>query len=748
MEERNVFINKKEIDELFEEEKYRNCMEKKYFEYIVSMGKIEYIDKYLSYSKKKEEIRNSMDRKKVLMVIDKLFIKTDNQKDIGELEGSGIYNIEVSKEIIGKYGNKFISDGVFCLIKLEENIDTKYPYYIEEIEVLEDINVDLNEYRNYFSEGVKKDREKINGSIFSDNDEVQDFDSISNIDLVLNTVGISTKELTFWEKILFLVRLIPLCESNYNLMELGGNGIGKTKTYSMFSPECEIVQEMTAAGLIYNIQTKTFGSLATKDVIVFDEVNKIKLDGDKEKIIPQLLNFMADGQTTSPRKVISKTSLVFSGNVTGIEERIEKNEKNIFDNPHKFEDNAFLDRIHFFLPAWGLRRYSRNIHGLTIQNKVFRFDYFSKALSLLRNEDYSKIIDEKGYTLSNGSEREIKAIRKTVSGLIKLTHPDKQIDNYTLGAYIAIAIKGRGLVNRFLNNKNKNNIGKINIEVIDRFENKIQVNKMLKKLIDNSHLEEILKYFASYRANLNVENGVSYKDSFTLGNYLNDVLQFKRQIIDNITFYSGKFYPNRHIIVLNNNANFGEIVFIKFALDKIGIQKNEREKKLIERKKSSEVSLENNGRILIFKRTVNFNFLNEYKNSLNNIEIKHLYDDIDFNYDNLFGEDTLDLNKSTSGNIETRYSEVDFSNFYVIKEGRKLKLEDGNYVIPQFKYSKSLDKYFYEYGGDEKEFNDKNSFGMNILVEEKSKEPKKVSEMMTYVEFKYFLADNGFIELN
>jgi len=98
------------------------------------------------------------------------------------------------------------------------------------------------------------------------------------------------------------------------------------------------------------------GLLDTKDVIVFDEVNKIKIDSNNEKIIPQLLNFMADGQTTSPRKVTSKTSLVFSGNVMGIQERIEKNEKNIFDNPHKFEDNAFFDRIHFFFTSLGTKK--------------------------------------------------------------------------------------------------------------------------------------------------------------------------------------------------------------------------------------------------------------------------------------------------------------------------------------------------------------------------------------------------------
>ena len=86
----------------------------------------------------------------------------------------------------------------------------------------------------------------------------------------------------------------------------------------MFSPECEIVQEMLATELICNLKDKVKGALDSKEVIVFDEVNKIKLEGDKEKIIPQLLNFMSDGQTTAPRKVISKTSLVFSGNVMEI----------------------------------------------------------------------------------------------------------------------------------------------------------------------------------------------------------------------------------------------------------------------------------------------------------------------------------------------------------------------------------------------------------------------------------------------
>lgn len=744
MEDLNVFIDKEEINKLFNEEKYKNCMDKKYFEYIVSNGKIEYIDKYLKNSKNKQIVESLVLKNKVVKVIDRLSVRVENKRYIGELENLEIYDIEVSKEIVDKYHNQILADGVFSLITLEENIDKKYHYYIEEIEVLEDINVNLDEYRGNFSKRVKGE---INIEWHNFVPKVSMDNGISEIDLVLNTIGISTVELTFWEKILFLVRLIPLCEANYNLMELGGNGIGKTKTYSMFSPECEIVQEMLTTELIYNRQSKIPGLLKTKNVIVFDEINKLKLDGDKEKIIPSLLNFMADGKTTAPRKIISKTSLVFSGNVMGIQERIEKNEKNIFDNSHKLEDSAFLDRIHFFLPAWGLRRYSRNIHGLNIAKKIFRFDYFSKALSLLREEDYSVLLDERGYEFRNGSEREILAIRKTISGLIKLTNPDKSIDDFTLDAYIAIAIKGRGLINKFLNNKNKNNINKISVEVIKKIsqtlgedrEIVIPVDEALKNLIHRSHYDEVDRFFNIYRNNFHSQFAMSYHDFVNKYNYHSNSYNLYRKDIENSLFYFGKFYPNRQIIVFNNKDNVGEIVFVKFALDKMGIFKNIREEKIIKKYygDKSKVSLLNNGRILIFEDYGNFNplTLHYYSSSSSynsGARLNLLYDNEELSYDELFGGQSLDINDFTGILIEsgTRRTEADLSNVYPINKDKKLKCEDGEYIIPNFRHSSILDKYFYE---------DSN---------ENDPQKKKTSEAMTYVEFKYFLADNGFIELD
>ena len=745
MENINVFIDKEEINKLFDEEKYKNCMDKKYFEYIVSNNKIEYIDKYLKYSKDRRLIESLVFQNKVVLLIDKLTVRVENNGYTGELENSGIDNIRVSKEMVNKYHDKILTNGVFSLITLEENIDKKYKYYIEKIEVLEDINVNLEDYKKYFSKRVRKYRDE--KSIVIGGIEINDeeYDSISEIELILNTIGISTKEFTFWEKILFLVRLIPLCEANYNLMELGGNGLGKTKTYSMFSPECEIVQEMSVAELIYNRQSKEKGLLAKKDVIVFDEINKMKIDSNNEKIIPQLLNFMSDGQTTSPRKVISKTSLVFSGNVMGIQARLEKNEKDIFDDSHKLEDNAFFDRIHFFLPAWGLRRYSRNIHGSGLSKKIFRFDYFSKVLSLLREKDYSDIIDERQWIIrgKNESEREVKAIRKTVSGLIKLTHPDKEIDDFTLGAYIAIAIKGRGLVNKFLNNKNKRNVNKIDIEIIridynnkgEAEEISVPVNEMLKHFIELNHSDELNEYFEIYKENMYNHFNLNYRIFFSNNNYFGGYSQMDIQKIENNIFYSGKFYPNRQIIVFNNKGNQGEIVFVKFALDKLGIEKNIREERMIKEcyGNRSDVSLLNNARILIFaNQGLRDSWIPKSFSHGKVVTIEDwLRDDNELNYDELFGDQSLDENEFTGANPSagTRNLEADLSNFYFLDKNKKLKCENGDYVIPEFKYSEKVDKYFYEY------------------LDEREGKPE-ISEMMTYVEFKYFLAENGFIKLN
>lgn len=730
MEKPNVFINKREIDDLFNQEKYKNCMDKKYFEYIVSSGKIDYIDKYLKSSKNKQIVESLVLKNKVVKVIDKLSVKVENGRYIGELENLEIDNIEVSEEIVNEHHNQILTKGIFALITLEENIDKKYKYYIEEIEVLEDTNVNLDDYKDYFSERVNKYEESkigkmLNGAFWEKKD------GINEMDLVLNTIGISTKELTFWEKILFLIRLIPLCESNYNLMELGGNGIGKTKTYSMFSPECEIVQEMLVTEIIYNRQSKIPGLLKTKEVIVFDEINKLRFDGDKEKIIPSLLNFMADGQTTSPRKVISKTSFVFSGNVMGIQERIEKNEKNIFDNSHKLEDSAFLDRIHFFLPAWGLRRYSKNVHGLEISKKVFRFDYFSKVLSLLREEDYSDIIDER-YIISgrSDSEREVRAIRKTVSGLIKLTHPDKNIDETTLEAYIAIAIKGRGLVNKFLNNKNKNNVNKIDIKVMKRKSmdteevEEIQVNESLKEFIKISEFDKINKYFEEYKSH-SYNKIISFEDK--IKQYFNSY-SLEKEKAENKAFHSSKFYPNRQIVVFNYEKNKGEIVIIKFALDKVGIIKNKREAKIIIKiyANKGSVDLLNNGEILMFISDKQFVSGKLYYN-LEKTSGEYLYDMEELNYDGLFGDETMDINNYTGTSMEegTRKFEVDLSNIYFIDKEKKLKCEDGEYITPKFRYDSELNKYYYE-----------------------DSEGNKTSKKMTYVEFKYFLAENEFIKLN
>ena len=168
-------------------------------------------------------------------------------------------------------------------------------------------------------------------------------------------------------------------------------------------------------------------------------------------------------------------------------------------------------------------------------------------------------------------------------------------------------------------------------------------------------------------------------------------------------------------------------------MDKIGVTKNNREKRIIEKiyNYKGTVDLLNNGEILIFISNKSFVGV-ELDCNLEKKYGEYLYSKEDLNYDVLFGEQSLDENDFTGKSMDegTRMFEADLSNLYFIDKGKKLKHENGEYIIPEFKYNSKVDKYYYEY------------------ELEKEPEVKKTSEMMTYVEFKYFLANNGFIELN
>ena len=202
----------------------------------------------------------------------------------------------------------------------------------------------------------------------------------------------------------------------------------------------------------------------------------------------------------------------------------------------------------------------------------------------------------------------------------------------------------------------------------------------------------------------------------------------KREVEDS-TNCNLKFYPNRLIALFNYERNIGEIVFIKIALDNLGIIKNKREEVIIKEKYGEEsiVDLLDKGRILTF---IIPNKYNEFRDKLD-ITNNYLFDKEELNYDRLFGDKSFDINDFTgeSSDSGTRRFEADISNLYKINTEKQLKCEDGSYITPKFVYDAKLRKYYYV---------DSNRSGFK---------EERISDMMTYVEFKYFLANNGFIEL-
>ena len=183
-------------------------------------------------------------------------------------------------------------------------------------------------------------------------------------------------------------------------------------------------------------------------------------------------------------------------------------------------------------------------------------------------------------------------------------------------------------------------------------------------MIYKNHYDKLELYFNQYKNIIYSIFDISYYNFFNNSIYSKFYYDLNLKIFENNIFYFGKFYPNRHIVVFNNKENQGKIVFLKFALDKMGILKNRREENFIKKNygEGKNISLLNEGKILIFE---DYGSLNEESPNYNSeIYLKFLYNKKELNYDELFGDQSLDENDFTakSVNAGTRKIEVDFSN--------------------------------------------------------------------------------------
>ncbi len=272
--------------------------------------------------------------------------------------------------------------------------------------------------------------------------------------VILRSVGLEADNLTPRQQMLYLARLIPLVEPNYNFVELGPRGTGKSYTFSEFSPYSTLVSggQTTTATLFYNKTRRQVGIIGHWDSIAFDEVAGIRV---KDPGTIQILkDFMANGRFNLGSEVIAPASLAFVGNIDdSIAEIVRSTQFDLFKPlPAEF-DLAVIHRFHQFLPGWEIPANADNL--LTVEYG-FITDYLAEAFHhLFRHRNYFSAIKKRARLGPGFQGRDEAAVYKTVAGLIKLLHPDGECADEHFEEYLVYAIESRRRVKEQLNKRKK-----------------------------------------------------------------------------------------------------------------------------------------------------------------------------------------------------------------------------------------------------------------------------------------------------
>ena len=383
-------------------------------------------------------------------VIDKITVSLNIKRDFYEAEFSnlGLKNIPIDEEYPAKF-DRLLCGGIWCIVQLDyeymEEDRNGTPISIRKLTPIQMPHVDIEE--------LKQGRKA--------------FTQDEWMDVLLRSIGMEPDSLTYREKWLLLIRMIPLVENNFNLCELGPRSTGKSHLYKEISPNSILVSggQTTVANLFYNMGRKTVGLVGLWDCVAFDEVAGIKFK-DKDGI--QIMkDYMASGSFARGKEEKAATaSMVFVGNINQSVDVLLKT-SSLFDPfpPEMGTDTAFLDRIHCYLPGWEIPKF-RPEHFT--DDYGFITDYLAEFIRELRKEQYGDALDKYFRLGSNLNQRDTIAVRKMVGGLLKLLYPDGEFTKEQLEEILKLALEMRRRVKEQLKKLGGMEFYDVNFSYIDK----------------------------------------------------------------------------------------------------------------------------------------------------------------------------------------------------------------------------------------------------------------------------------------
>lgn len=352
--------------------------------------------------------------------LDKIKVRLVDSRYWAEVVNFSHNNVHIADSYVRDY-DRLLTGGIWAQLDMTwDDTDEKAPFYVSKLTPIQLATFDLEEYRKLRTE----------------------FTTDEWLDLMMRSMGYEPAAMERRLKLLFLIRLIPLCERNFNLVELGPRGTGKSYAIQELSPYAALLTGPTTVANLFGHMTRRQqkGMVMIWDVVGFDEV--ADLQKMPKEVVTTLKTYCESGQFQRGQEAMAGyASIAMFGNTQQPVDVMVQTGHLFAPMPEIIRDDmAFIDRLHFYLPGWEVPK-MRNEH-LT-DHYGFVVDYLAEALRELRKLNFTEVIDHHFSLGPHLNTRDRKAVRRSVSGLMKILHPHGEVSRDDLEELLAFSIEGR-----------------------------------------------------------------------------------------------------------------------------------------------------------------------------------------------------------------------------------------------------------------------------------------------------------------
>ena len=380
--------------------------------------------KHFVHRNESELIKSTIKERGRHKVIDKITVELNDKAGVYEavFTNLGVKKVQVEADYIKRHP-KLLVGGVWCIAELsyQPTEDAKQePWHLESLKPIQVAHVDVDQYL-----AARKE-----------------FTTDEWIDMLLQSVGFNPEMFSRRGKLLLLARLIPYCERNFNLIELGPKGTGKSHLYAEFSPHGMVISgsEVTAAKLFVNNASGKIGLVGYWDCVCFDEFAGKDKKVDKN-LVDLMKGYLANKTFSRGIEMLgAEASMVFMGNTRRSVAYMMKHAHFFDELPDKYIDPAFLDRIHLYNAGWECSPIRAELFS---NGFGFIVDYLAEVLRHLRSQDFSQSYREHFELNAEITTRDRDGVQKTFSGLMKVIFPNNVCTKPEVEELLTFAIEGR-----------------------------------------------------------------------------------------------------------------------------------------------------------------------------------------------------------------------------------------------------------------------------------------------------------------